>query len=104
MSIFSLRTALTLAGATLAVGLTAPAFAQSPKEDLVRCQTLYGQWARYNGASGYSRHVDADMALEDCRKGNTTAGIAELKTIMVRGNIPLPATETATSPSPAPSK
>lgn len=99
MSIFSLRTALTLAGAALAVGLTAPAFAQSPQEDLARCQTLYGQWARYNGASGYSRHVDADTALEDCRKGNTTAGIAEMKKIMIRNNIPLPPTETAATPT-----
>ena len=98
MSIFSLRTALVLAGATLAVGLTTPVFAQSPQEDLVRCQTLYGQWARYNGASGYSRHVDADTALEDCRKGNTTAGLAEMKKIMARNNIPLPATETAATP------
>lgn len=97
MSIFSLRTALVFAGATLAVGLATPAFAQSPKEDQARCQQLYGQWAKYNGASGYSRHVDADMALEDCRKGNTAAGIAEMTKIMVRNSIPVPPTETATS-------
>jgi hypothetical protein len=98
MSIFSLRTTLMLAGATLAVGLTTPAFAQTPKEDQARCQTLYGQWARYNGASGYSRHIDADTAVEDCRKGNTTAGIAEMTKILVRNGIPVPPTETAATP------
>jgi hypothetical protein len=35
------------------------------------------------------------MALEECRKGDTTAGIADLKSILQRGRIPLPATETA---------
>jgi hypothetical protein len=97
MSIFSLRTALTLAGATLAVGLTTPAFAQSPKDDLARCQALYGQWLKYNGTSSYSKNVGPEMAFEECRRGDTTAGIANLKGILQRGRIPLPATETATT-------
>lgn len=93
----SLRTAAALAGAALTLGFAGPTFAQAPNDDLVRCQALYGQWVKYNGTSSYSKNVGPEMALEDCRKGNTTAGIAEMKKIMARSNIPLPATETATS-------
>jgi hypothetical protein len=97
MSIFSLRTALTLAGATLAVGLATPASAQAPNNDLARCQALYAQWVKYNGGSSYSKQLGADSAAEQCRKGETTAGIADLTRILQGARIPVPQTETATT-------
>ena len=95
LSSLSLRTAAALAGAALALGLAGSALAQTPKDDLVRCQALYSQWLKYNGTSSYSKNVGPEMALEQCRRGDTTAGIAGLKDILQRGRIPLPATETA---------
>ena len=95
LSSLSLRTAAALAGAALTLGLAGSALAQTPKDDLVRCQALYSQWLKYNGTSSYSKNVGPEMALEECRKGDTTAGIAGLKSILQRGRIPLPATETA---------
>ena len=98
MTTFSvLRTAATLSGVLLAIGLTGPVSAQSKSEELARCQGLYSQWSRYNGTFGYGRMAGADVALEECRKGNTTAGIADLKRALERSNIPLPASETATA-------
>ncbi len=92
-----LRTAAALPGMLLAIGLSGPASAQSKTEELARCQAMYSQWSRYNGTSGYGRMAGADVALEECRKGNTTAGIADLKRALERANIPLPASETATA-------
>jgi hypothetical protein len=94
-STFSVRTVAALAGAALTLGLAGPSLAQAPKDDLVRCQALYGQWLKYNGTSSYSKNVGPEMAIEECRRGDTTAGIADLKSILQRGRIPLPATETA---------
>jgi hypothetical protein len=87
-SLLSLGTALTL-------GYAGAALAQAPNNDLARCQALYGQWLKYNGTSSYSKNVGPEMALEECRKGDTTAGIADLKRILENGRIPVPATETA---------
>ena len=92
---FSLLRSVSLSGALL-VGLAGPALAQSQANDeLARCQSLYGQWSRYNGTSAYGKMLTADMALEECRKGNTTAGIADLKRVLERSNIPMPESETA---------
>jgi hypothetical protein len=91
----SLRTVAALAGAALTLGLAGPSFAQAPKDDLARCQVLYAQWLKYNGTSSYSKNVGPEMALEECRKGDTTAGIADLKRTLERARIPVPATETA---------
>jgi hypothetical protein len=95
LSSLSLRTAAALAGATLTFGLAGSAFTQTPQDELARCQVLYGQWAKYKGASSYSKNVGPEMAFEECRKGDTQAGIANLKSILERNRIPLPATETA---------
>ena len=95
LSSLSLRTAAALAGAALTLGLAGPGFAQSSSNDLARCQALYGQWLKYNGTSSYSKNVGPEMALEECRKSDATAGIADLKRILERGRIPVPATETA---------
>jgi hypothetical protein len=93
-----LRGAAALAGATLALGLAGSALAQAPKADLAECNRLYGQWSRYNGTSAYGKMLTADAAIEECRKGNTQAGIADLKRALERSNIPVPPSETATAP------
>ncbi len=84
-------------GTALTLGLAGAALAQAPKDDLVRCQALYGQWLKYNGTSSYSKNVGPEMALEQCRRGDTTAAIASLKNTLQRSRIPLPATETAST-------
>ncbi len=86
-----------LSGFVIAIGITTPVFAQSPSENMTECQQLYAQWSKYNGTSSYSKNVGPEMALEDCRKGNYTAGIGGLKQILQRANIPLPPSQTATA-------
>jgi len=106
MLTLSLRHAATaLSAAVLAVSLAGPVFAQAPsvqtakpKGDLAECQRLHGLWSRYNGTSAYGKMAGADAALEECRKGNVEAGIADLKRSLQRSNIPLPPSETATAP------
>ena len=99
MLTLSLRhAAAALSGAVLAVGLASPVFAQSAKADLAECQRLYGQWSRYNGTSAYAKNAGADIAYEECRKGNTEAGVADLKRALQRANIPVPPSETAATP------
>jgi hypothetical protein len=95
-----LRAAAALSGAVLAIGLASSAFAQSQssKADLAECNRLYGLWSRYNGTSAYGKMLTADEAIEECRKGNTQAGIADLKRALQRANIPVPPSETATAP------
>ena len=90
--------AVALSGAVLAIGLTGPVFAQSSNADLAECNRLYAQWSRYNGTSAYGKMLTADEAIEECRKGNTQAGIADLKRALQRANIPVPPSETATAP------
>jgi len=38
------------------------------------------------------------MALEDCRKGNIASGVAALKRVLERAQIPVPPEDTATAP------
>jgi hypothetical protein len=89
--------------AIVAFGLAASAVAQSPAtqsstDEMARCQELYGAWSRYNGTSSYSKDVGPEMALEDCRKGNYSAGIGELSDILRRQGITVPPTQSASSP------
>ena len=99
MLTLSLRhAAAALSGAVLAIGLSGPVLAQASKGDLAECQRLHGLWSRYNGTSAYGKMAGADAALEECRKGNTEAGIADLKRTLQRSNIPVPPSETATAP------
>jgi hypothetical protein len=93
-----LRGGAALGGALLALGLAGTAVAQSSKADQAECSRLYGLWSRYNGTSAYGKMLTADVALEECRKGNTQAGIADLKRVLERSNIPVPPAETATAP------
>ena len=44
------------------------------------------------------------MALEDCQKGNVTAGIATLKRALERAQIPVPPADSGVAQSPAPLK
>ena len=64
-----------------AVAVT-PAFAQM--DDAAYCTTLSDYARRYltdTGADGGSRpSLEVATAIEDCRKGNTAAGIKELET------------------------
>lgn len=102
ITLSSLRGTAALGGALLSLGLTGAAFAQAPaapaqKADMAECQRLYGQWSRYNGTSAYGRMITADAAFEECRKGNVQAGVADLRRVLERSNIPLPPSETATA-------
>lgn len=98
MLTFSLRhAAAALSGAVLMAGLAGPVFAQTAKADLAECQRLYGLWSRYNGTSAYGKMAGADAALEECRKGNIEAGVADLKRTLQRSNITVPPSETATA-------
>ena len=98
--------AVALSGAVLAIGVAGPLMAQtsnqvsnqSPKADLAECNRLYGLWSRYNGTSAYGKMATADADLEECRKGNVEAGIADLKRVLQRANIAVPPAETATAP------
>jgi hypothetical protein len=44
------------------------------------------------------------MALEDCQKGNIASGVAALKRVLERAQIPIPPTESADAQPPAPLK
>jgi hypothetical protein len=81
------------------IGFSTSVFAQSPSDNMAECQQLYGQWAKYNGTSSYSPNVAANAALEECRKGNYTAGINDLKGILQHNAIPMPPSQTATVPN-----
>jgi len=72
--------------------------AQASGEDtMARCQQLFGLYNRHN-SDGYARPLDARMALEDCRKGNIASGVAALKSVLERAQIPVPPEDTATTP------
>jgi len=72
--------------------------AQASGDDtMARCQQLFGLYDRLN-SDGYAKPLDARMALEDCRKGNIARGVAALKRVLERAQIPVPPTESATAP------
>ena len=72
--------------------------AQASGDDtMARCQQLFSLYDRLN-SDGYAKPLDARMALEDCRKGNIARGVAALKRVLERAGIPVPPTETATTP------
>lgn len=64
---------LSLAGATVA---------QTTSSDLTYCESLYATFDRYIAPRGESRStsgVDAIAAVDQCRRGNTAAGIPVLE-------------------------
>jgi len=82
-----------LAGAFVVVAWAGPVLAQGAQageDNMPRCQQLYSLWAKHNGTSAYGKVIDADMALEQCRKGQYAAGVGTLKGILQRGQIPVP--------------
>lgn len=91
------RSLTALASVVIALGAASFANAQepSPKEGMARCDQLYGAYSRYSGRVNYSHPVDVDVALENCRKGNFTAGIAGLTAALQRAAIPIPPVESA---------
>ena len=104
-----LRAAAILSSAIVAIGYAGTAsadsrstnhtlLAQASGEDtLARCQQLFGLWSRHN-TDGYAKPLDARMGLEDCQKGNITAGIATLKRALDRAQIAIPPADVAQNP------
>lgn len=68
-----------------ALVVATPAVGQSPADDLARCEQLFARYERYSNTGGESRSgsalsaLEARSALDDCRRGNTAAGIAVLE-------------------------
>ncbi len=90
------QTLSALAGVAIVVGGASVTFAQASEENMTRCQQLYGLWSKHNGTSGYGKVLDADMGIEHCRKGEYAKGVAQLKAVLNRQQIPVPpAVETA---------
>jgi hypothetical protein len=104
MTTYSLRAAAMLASAIVAIGYAGPVSAETSGEDtLARCQQLFGLLSRHN-SDGYARPLDARMALEDCQKGNVSAGVATLKRALERAQIPIPPEAATAAEPPAPLK
>jgi hypothetical protein len=109
-----LHVAAILSSAIVAIGYAGPVSADplsertlpaqaSGEDTMARCQQLFGLWSRHN-TDGYARPLDARMALEDCQKGNVASGVAALKRVLERAQIPIPPTESAAAQPPAPLK
>jgi hypothetical protein len=78
--------------------------AQASGDDtMARCQQLFALYDRLN-SDGYARPLDARMALEDCQKGNVSAGVATLKRALERAQIPIPPEAATAAEPPAPLK
>ena len=118
-SIF-LHAAAVLSSAIVAIGYAGPVSADPPTanspspertllaqasgdDTMARCQQLFALYDRHN-SDGYAKPLDARMALEDCRKGNIASGVAALKRVLERAQIPVPPTESAAAEPPAPLK
>ena len=78
--------------AVLALSLAGTAMAQSRPSDLAYCENLYATWDRYLSPRGDGRsgNVDAAAALDQCRRGNTAAGIPVLEKKLRDGLFTLP--------------
>lgn len=79
--------------AMLALSLAGAALAQTGPSDLAYCENLYATWDRYLSPRGESRStsgVDAIAAVDQCRRGNTAAGIPVLEKKLRDGLFTLP--------------
>jgi hypothetical protein len=106
-----LNAAAMVASAIIAIGYAAPVSADSAsdgskstaapsgEDTLARCQQLYGVYSRHN-TDGYAKPLDARMALEDCQKGNVTAGVAALKRALERAQIAIPPADSGVAQTP----
>ncbi len=65
--------------------------------DLARCSELYNLRNKYrgNGSDYSSQDTEADMALDQCKKGHADAGIAELENELRQKGITVPRPEAA---------
>ena len=97
-----LRAAAIASTAIAAIGYAGPASAQSAsgEDTLARCQQLFSLWSRHN-TDGYAKPLDVRMGLEDCQKGNITAGVATLKRALERAKIPVPPADSGVAQTPA---
>ena len=79
--------------AALALSLAGIAAAQGRNDDLTYCENLYITWERYLAPRGESRStsgVEAVAAVDQCRRGNTEAGIRVLEKKLRDGLFTLP--------------
>lgn len=77
----------------LALSMAGTAMAQSRNGDLTYCENLYATWERYLAPRGESRStsgVEAIAAVDQCRRGNTAAGIPVLEKKLRDGLFTLP--------------
>lgn len=91
------RRSLSICAALLILGsvMSEPALAQPPPP-LEYCVELYRLWTRYE--SHFTLHsaqkARAEMALEcECSHGRYVIGVDELKKLLRRGLVPIPAPE-----------
>lgn len=70
-----------IAPIVLALSLAGTAKAQQGVSELTYCENLYALYDRYLAPRGESRSasVEAVSAVEQCRRGETAAGIAALE-------------------------
>jgi hypothetical protein len=79
--------------AVLGLSLAGTAMAQTRSSDLTYCESLFATWDRYLAPRGESRSgggVDAIAAIDQCRRGNTAAGIPVLEKKLRDGLFTLP--------------
>ncbi len=86
--------AQTGSGQSTAVG---PSNVGPTNNDLTRCTELYNLRNKYrgNGSNYSSQDTEADMALDQCKKGHADAGIAELESELRQKGITVPRPEAA---------
>jgi len=86
------ETARTLTLVLVCAMLTMPAAAQS--DDAAYCAELAQRARRYIGSAGGDGHLALDVAtlvaIDDCRKGNTAAGIPVLEKKLRSNGFTLP--------------
>lgn len=77
----------------LAMALAGTAAAQTGASDLTYCENLYATYERYIAPRGESRStsgVEAIVAVDQCRRGNTAGGIPVLEKKLRDGLFTLP--------------
>jgi hypothetical protein len=77
----------------LAAYSSVPAIAQDRARDVAYCERLYGLWSRHLApfiTNARVTRVHQDKAVERCRKGDATAGIAVLEKTLRDNHFTLP--------------
>jgi hypothetical protein len=89
-----------LSTASAQTGTSQSTTVQSSKGDMARCSQLFSTRSKYhaNGSEPTAQDVQAEMALQDCRSGRYDTGIAALEGMLRSKGIPVPPSETASSP------